>query len=219
MQLNTDLAQRVIIDTSTLPWIETSMPGVSRRMLSRSGEESGKATSVVRYAPGTSFRGHDHPLGEEIFVLDGVFEDEFGAYPAGTYIKNPAGSRHSPFSTEGCLLFVKLDQLHKDDGERVVVRPNERVWQPGIVDGLGVVGLDSFETTHTALVSWRPGTRFHRHRHFGGEEIFVVSGVFEDEHQAYPAGTWIRSPHLSEHEPFSMHGCLILVKTGHLLSP
>jgi anti-sigma factor ChrR (cupin superfamily) len=61
------------------------------------------------------------------------------------------------------------------------------------------------------------GTYFNPHRHFGGEEIFVVDGVFEDEHGRYPKGFWLRSPHMSAHKPFSVEGCTILVKTGHLL--
>ena len=52
---------------------------------------------------------------------------------------------------------------------------------------------------------------------YGGEEIYVVDGVFEDEHGRYPAGSWIRSPHMSLHQPFSKEGCTIFVKTGHLL--
>jgi anti-sigma factor ChrR (cupin superfamily) len=66
-------------------------------------------------------------------------------------------------------------------------------------------------------VRWAPQTYFNPHRHYGGEEIFLVDGVFEDEHDRYPAGSWIRSPHMSSHQPFSKEGCTIFVKTGHLL--
>jgi anti-sigma factor ChrR (cupin superfamily) len=68
----------------------------------------------------------------------------------------------------------------------------------------------------STLVSWQPNTYFNPHRHYGGEEILVIRGVFEDEHGRYPAGTWIRSPHLSLHQPFSVEGCIIFVKTSHL---
>lgn len=217
VQINTDISQRVVIDSSSLPWVESPVPGVQRKLLSRDGLEDGQATSLVKYDAGSQFREHDHPLGEEILVLEGTFEDEAGIYPAGTYMKNPAGSRHAPGSADGCLLFVKLRHLERDDQQRVVVRPKDQRWQQGAVAGLRVLGLDGFGGSNTAMVNWAPGTRFQRHRHFGGEEIFVVNGVFEDEHQAYPAGTWIRSPHLSTHEPFSQQGCLILVKTGHLM--
>jgi len=66
------------------------------------------------------------------------------------------------------------------------------------------------------LVRWAPGTKFNSHQHWGGEEILVLEGVFSDEKGDYPKGTWMRSPHLSAHHPFSKDGCLIYVKTGHL---
>ena len=91
-------------------------------------------------------------------------------------------------------------------------------WHRGMVEGLTVTPLSEFQTTHTAMVRWAPGTYFNPHRHFGGEEIFIVDGVFSDEHGNYRQGIWIRSPHLSQHKPFSVEGCLILVKTGHLLN-
>lgn len=91
------------------------------------------------------------------------------------------------------------------------------LWRPGLVDGLNVLPLWSGGAANTAFVRWDPGTVFHPHRHFGGEEILVMSGVFEDELGSYPAGTWVRSPHMSQHDPFSTSGCTIFVKTGHIL--
>jgi len=215
--INTDITERVVIDSSSLLWVDSPMPGVSRKMLLRDGLEDVQATSLVRYDPDSQFCEHEHPLGEEILVLDGTFEDEAGSYSSGTYVKNPAGSRHAPGSSEGCTLFVKLRHLHQDDQRFVVLRPKDQQWQQGAVTGLRVLGLDGFGTSNTALVRWAPGTEFQRHRHYGGEESFALKGVFEDEHQAYPAGTWLRSPHMRIHQPFSRQGCLILVKTGHLL--
>lgn len=72
--------------------------------------EFGHTTSIVKYDPGSRFAQHHHPMGEEIFVLQGVFSDESGDYPAGTYLRNPPGSYHSPFSDQGCIIFVKLNQ-------------------------------------------------------------------------------------------------------------
>jgi hypothetical protein len=76
-------------------------------------------------------------------------------------------------------------------------------WRQGMVPGLKVTSLHQGLTKHTALVRWAPDTRFNPHTHVGGEEIFVLAGVFRDEHGAYPAGTWIRSPHMSHHRPFT----------------
>ena len=58
---------------------------------------------------------------------------------------------------------------------------------------------------------------FNPHQHSGGEEILVLEGVFHDEFGQYPKGSWIRTPHLSKHTPFTKEeGALIFVKTGHL---
>ena len=217
MKINADTAVRVTLNTADLPWVASPMPGVERKMLERDGEEVAKATSIVRYAPGSSFSSHRHDLGEEFLVLDGIFEDENGQYPAGTYVKNPPGTSHTPFTQHGCMLFVKLRYMTGDDHEHRVIDTRSAQWHPGMVPGLSVLPLSESGTRHTALVRWAPETYFNPHRHFGGEEIFVIEGVFEDEHGRYPQGNWLRSPHMSTHKPFSVEGCTILVKTGHLM--
>jgi anti-sigma factor ChrR (cupin superfamily) len=214
--LNTDFSQRVVLDTLALPWQASPSPQVWRRQLERDGGECARATSIVRYDPGARFPEHGHEFGEEIIVLDGVFSDQHGDYGPGTYVKNPPGSRHAPFSVDGCTLFVKLRHLDPADRGRVIVNFRQDKWYPGMVPGLTVLPLSEFATQHTAMVRWAPETCFNPHRHYGGEEIFVVEGTFADEFGEYPAGTWLRSPHLGMHKPFSHEGCLIFVKTGHL---
>lgn len=215
-KLNADLSQRVVVESEALPWVDSPAAGIARRMLERDGAEVARATSIVRYAAGSRFPEHRHERGEEIFVLEGVFEDESGGWGPGSYLKNPPGSAHSPGSATGCVIWVKLRHMDPDDTQQVRVETKTAPWRPGLVPGLWVMPLSEFGAQHTALVRWEPGTRFNPHRHYGGEEIFVVDGVFEDEHGRYPKGTWIRSPHLSQHKPFSEEGCTILVKTGHL---
>ena len=217
MKINADDSQRVVVNHHDLPWVASPEPGIERRMLERQGGEVAKATSIVRYQPGSRFQLHHHEFGEDILVLDGTFSDETGNYPAGTYIMNPPGSSHAPFSESGCTLFVKLRHLGSDQVVREVIDTASAPWLQGMVSGLTVMPLMQ-QGSGSTLVRWAPQTFFNPHRHFGGEEIFVVSGVFEDEHGRYPAGTWIRSPHLSLHQPFSKEGCTILVKTGHLLN-
>lgn len=217
MQVNADINQRVVVDSNTLEWLPSPLAGVERRPLERFAAESGKATSIVRYAPGSSFRSHSHPAGEEILVLDGTFTDEFGEYPRGYWIKNPPGSQHAPASPDGCLLLVKLCYQQPDDQAVKRIDTRSAEFQPGLVPGLSVLPLDSFATVHTALVRWAPGTQFKAHRHMGGEEILVLEGVFQDEFGDYPAGTWLRNPHGSVHTPYSTEGCLIYVKVGHLI--
>jgi anti-sigma factor ChrR (cupin superfamily) len=216
MKLHADLSQRVVVESESLDWVDSPMVGVQRRMLERDGEEVARATSVVRYAPDSHFSAHTHGGGEEFLVLDGIFSDEYGDYPAGTYIRNPVGSTHTPFSKEGCTILVKLWQMHPDDQQRVAIATKETPWANGLVKGLQVMPLHSYGTENVALVKWDAGTYFQPHMHLGGEEIFVVDGVFEDEFGAYPKGTWLRNPSGSRHMPFSKLGCLIYVKVGHL---
>jgi len=216
MQLNADFSQRALIRPTDSPWVASPMPGVERRMLDRIGDEVARATSIVRYAAGSHFSEHHHPGGEEFLVLDGVFSDERGDYPAGTYVRNPIGSHHAPFSREGCTIFVKLMQFDEADDQPVVIDSTRAQWRPGLVPGLQVLPLHQHGTEHVELVRWAPGTYFNAHRHWGGEEILVLEGTFQDEFGDYPAGSWLRSPHLSQHTPFSEAGCLIWVKTGHL---
>lgn len=213
--LNLDFSQRVVVDTSAMDWVASPASGVWRKPLAREEAERGHATSVVRYEPGASFAAHNHPLGEEILVLEGVFSDETGDYPAGTYLRNPEGFRHAPFSREGCVLLVKLHQFLPGDETTVRVDTLTAPWRPGI-GGLQVMPLHEFQGEHVALVKWPPGEVFHSHSHFGGEEIFVLSGTFCDEHGRYPRYSWLRSPHLSEHTPFVEEETVIWVKTGHL---
>ncbi len=216
MRINADFSQRVVMRPGDMQWIPSPMAGVERKMLDRIGDEVARATSLVRYAQGSRFSGHLHGGGEEFLVLDGVFSDELGDYRTGTYVRNPIGSRHTPYSDHGCTIFVKLHQFDPGDTARVVVDTAAASFLPGVAPGLSVLPLHEFGTEHVALVRWAAGTHFTEHAHWGGEEILVLDGTFQDEHGDYPAGTWIRSPHLSRHNPFSDEGCLIYVKTGHL---
>ena len=216
MRLNADFSKRVVIDTNAMAWEDSPMIGVQRRKLDRIGEEVARATSLVKYDPHSYFPEHTHGGGEEIFVVDGVFSDQHGDYPAGTYIRNPIGTSHKPHSEAGCVILVKLHQFDAGDTAHFTVDTTAATFLPGSAPGLSVLPLHSFEGESCALVRWAPGTKFNPHRHFGGEEIFVLEGVFSDEIGDYPKGTWLRSPHMSMHHPFSKEGCLIYVKTGHL---
>ena len=215
VDLNLDFSKRVVINTAEMPWINSPMPGVMRKPLARAADESGHITSIVQYSPDSYFSSHHHPLGEEIFVLEGTFSDEHGDYEKGTYLRNPPGSFHQPFSKQGCTILVKLNQFDPQDKKTVVINRNTGKWQQGL-GGLQVMPLHDFAGEHTALVKWPAGEIFHPHRHFGGEEILVLSGIFKDEYGSYPKHCWIRCPHLSQHRPFVDQETIIWVKVGHL---
>ena len=219
MRINADFSERVVVRPEDYNWVNSPAAGVDRMMLDRIGEEVARATTIVRFAPNSQFDAHSHGGGEEFLVLEGVFSDEHADYPAGSYVRNPIGTSHTPhIGPDGATILVKLHQFDADDQEPVVINTKEAAFRPGLVEGLSVLPLHSARSENVALVRWAPGTKFNPHRHWGGEEIFVIEGTFQDEHGDYPAGSWIRSPHQSEHAPWSDEGCLIYVKTGHLLA-
>jgi len=121
MNLNADFSKRILLHADEIEWLASPMKGVHRRMLDRIGEEVARATTIVRYAPGSHFSPHVHSGGEEFIVLEGVFQDEHGDYPVGSYIRNPPTSSHTPGAEEGCVIFVKLWQFDMDDRTNVKI--------------------------------------------------------------------------------------------------
>ncbi|MDP6707794.1 MAG: cupin domain-containing protein [Alphaproteobacteria bacterium] len=214
--LNMDFDRRVIVDTAGMDWVPSRLPGVERRMLEREGAETGRATTIVRYAAGSHFSSHVHAGGEEFLVLEGVFSDEYGDFGPGTYVRNPVGSEHRPHSRDGCIIFVKLWQMDPADQAFVRFDTANGTWSPGPAEGLSLMELHRHGSERVAVVDWQPGAAFPRHAHPGGEEILVLDGTFEDEHGRYPRGTWLRNPPGSRHTPFSTEGCRLYLKTGHL---
>jgi hypothetical protein len=125
MELNADFSKRAVVHGAQTGWVASPMKGVDRRMLDRIGDEVARATSIVRYAPGSHFSSHVHTGGEEFLVIDGVFSDEHGDFPAGSYIRNPPESSHTPGSEPGCTILVKLWQFDLADRTHVRIDTNK----------------------------------------------------------------------------------------------
>lgn len=213
--LNMDFSQRVVIDTNHQDWVPSPAAGVWRKPLAREDAESGHATSIVRYDPGASFRAHNHPLGEEILVLEGTFSDATGDFHAGTYFRNPKGFVHAPFSKEGCTILVKLHQMAPDDTTRLALRTGDADWQ-ALENGVRVLPMHTFGDEQVVMLKLPKGTDGPVHGHPLGEEIFILEGGFHDEYGHYGAGTWLRMPPGSAHHPVMDSDTLLWVKTGHL---
>lgn len=214
MKINENFDQRAVIDTSNVAWQPSPYPGLVHKLLDCTDDEVPRVSRIIQYAAGSSLP--EQGLGDEFLVLDGVFSDGQERYPAGSYVRIPPGSPRSSTVQTGCELFLKQSQFQAGDQIWVVIDTHSAPWRPGLVAGLQVLPLHEHGGEHIALVRWAPGTRFQPHTHWGGEEIMVLEGVFSDEGGDYPAGTWLRSPHMSRHTPFSEQGCLIYVKVGHL---
>ena len=220
-QINADFSERAVMHSADMEWRESPTAGVWRKRLELAGDdpETGRATSVVRYDAGSRFPEHPHPDGEEIFVLSGVLSDELGDHPAGTYLLNPEGFVHAPYSEEGCELLVKLRQYAGPGREHVRIDTGNSQWTASGVEGVDLMPLygdPDGDGERMFLARFAPGCRFPEHGHAGGEEVFVIEGSFEDENGRYGPGTWLRQPVGSRHSVWSDEGATVYVKLGHL---
>lgn len=214
MELNADFDARVVVHSDELEWVASPMPGVDRRMLDRIGDEVARATSIVRYAPGSQFSAHTHTGGEEFIVLDGVFQDEHGDFPAGTYVRNPPTSAHTPGSEDGCTIFVKLWQFDQDD--RLQFRKTMDDELPPTVDGIATALLHEDKWEQVTYSSMDPGATLVIDD-AGGTELLVISGSIAESGDTLNQGGWLRLPQgqkLSAKAGAS--GAKVWVKTGHL---
>ena len=180
MQINTDFTRPTVVHASRLDWVPSPAPGVERKMLYRDGAEVARATSIVRYAPGSAFPEHVHTGGEEILVLAGTFQDEHGDYPAGSYFRNPPGTRHSPAAAEGCEIFVRLWQFRTGDAAQIALPPERAE---------GVLFDDGFE--RVGIETWKGTIRRDNPR---GLEVMVLSGRLRIGDETLTAQGWLRLP-------------------------
>ena len=217
--INGNLSVRAVADTSRMEWAPSPSRSVWRKRVHLVGPlESGQVTSVVRYEPESSFPPHDHPDGEEILVLEGVFSDEHGDWPAGTFLLNPEGFRHTPFSKPGCVLFVKLRQFPGQARRHVVVETHKLAWERTAIRGVAYKALyeqASFSDV-VRLERWEPQADLGIVFYEQGAELFVLKGEFSDEVGTYSAGCWLRLPVDSEHNPRSEMGCTLYIKRSGL---
>lgn len=215
--LNGDLAQRVSVDTQAQEWVPSPGGEVLRKRLHRVGPaESGQVTSIVRYEPGARFPSHSHPQGEEILVLEGVFSDEHGDWPAGTYLLNPEGFEHAPFSEQGCLLFVKLRQFPGADRQHVVVQTNNEPWLPSVRKNVTWKKLYAQEAfaDFMRIEAWDTPSALGRINFPQGAELLVLKGYFHDSLGDYTQHSWLRIPPGGSLEPLSADYCELYIKEG-----
>lgn len=217
MQLNADFTQRAVVHAATLEWTLSPVAGVERRMLDRIGGEVARATSIVRYAPHSHFSRHTHEGGEEFFVLEGVFQDEQGDYPAGSYVRNPPTSAHTPGSEQGCTILVKLWQFDATDRLQVRIDTTKRTYQPDpLRAGVEVMTLYQDGPEVVALERWRADAQVEL-RSSAGLELVVLEGDFSDASDCFRYQSWLRLPPWSvERVQAGPQGCRVWVKSGHL---
>lgn len=217
MLLNDDFSKRTLVHAARLEWAPSPTKGVDRRMLFRIGEEKARATSIVRYASGSRFAHHEHPGGEEFLVLDGVFQDESGDFPAGTYVRNPPGTGHAPRSDHGCTILVKLWQFKAGDRERVVRLPGQG--QPG-APRAGVPWsrlLFDAADERVLLEDWQADADVDI-ANPRGLELLVVDGSFAEAGDMLERWSWLRlPPGRPLRANVGQHGARVWLKSAPLL--
>lgn len=215
MDINANFAQRASAHTAKTPWVASPMAGVDRRMLDRLGDEVARATSIVRYAPDSKFSPHVHTGGEEFFVLEGVFQDEHGDYPAGTYVRNPPTTRHTPGSDKGCVIFVKLWQFDLEDRKQFSIDTNAGIYEP---IAAGVSRLSLHEDAEEVVIACKlaPGARLKLDA-TAGLEALVLEGSFTENGEEFVEQSWLRLPSGTQSEAVAgADGAKIWIKRNHL---
>lgn len=215
MDLNADFTKRAVVHAADMPWVASPMKGVDRRMLDRMGDEVARATTIVRYAPGSAFSPHVHSGGEEYLVLDGTFQDEHGDFPTGTYVRNPPGSSHTPRSDDGAVIMVKLWQFDLDDRTAVVVRPDE-MNPKKISHDVCVNELHRDKNEVVKIEDWAANAIISI-PDLGGIEVFVIDGSFTEGGETFKTHSWLRLPKgQSLSAKVGSIGARVWMKTDHL---
>lgn len=215
MELNADFSQRVVVHSDQLEWNASPMPGVDRRMLDRIGGEVARATTIVRYAPKSKFSAHTHTGGEEFIVLDGVFQDEHGDFPEGTYVRNPPTSKHTPGSDEGCTIFVKLWQFDMDDRNQFHKTMADELATP--VNGVATAELHRDDREVVTYSQLDAGASL-ANVDAGGIEMLVIAGSVEENGEKLEKGAWLRLPEgTTLNVKAGSEGAKVWMKTGHLV--
>jgi len=217
MLINAQFDQRVAVHADPINWIASPMQGVDRHMLDRIGAESGHATSIVRYAPGSSFSPHTHDGGEEFIVLEGVFQDEHGDYPPGTYVRNPPTSSHTPGSEQGCTIFVKLWQFDPDDRTQIAVDTNSSEFATDANNpAIKTLSLFKDDRENVRIEQWQAGQTICLSGP-DGMEILVLAGGFEESGETFGKYDWLRLPRGYTSTVVARDsGATVWVKTGNL---
>ena len=217
MKINADFDKRVMVHSDELDWITSPTAGVDRRMLDRIGDEVARATTIVRYAKDSKFPAHVHTGGEEFIVLDGVFQDEHGDFPVGSYIRNPPTTRHAPGSDDGCTIFVKLWQYDMDDRTQIMIDMNKNTSVDAAGrDGVSVMPLFSDADETVTMETWDAGASVDIDLPQGGE-FLVLDGSFSEGGDDLRRHSWLRLPIGSKLSAVAgSDGAKVWIKTGHL---
>lgn len=218
MEINANFDERAVVHSEKEPWIASPMKGVDRRMLDRIGDEVARATTIVRYAPGSAFSAHTHTGGEEFLVLDGVFQDEHGDFPVGTYVRNPPTTSHTPSAEDGATILVKLWQFDPEDRTQLTIDTTAETPRP-VTEGVSEIPLFEDSRERVRIEVWDASANVHVTDH-KGFEVLVIQGSFTEGGELFEKNSWLRlPPGMALNATAGSEGARLWVKSGHLAEP
>ena len=215
-EINANYSVPVAVQTEKLSWQNSPAAGVKRKRLELVGKHNPRLTTLVKFLPGSSFNRHGHDGGEEFLVLSGVFSDASGDYGPGSYVRNPPGIFHAPFTDTGCTILVKLRQFQTMDRKQLVIDTTAYTtrWSSTGEPGVSQLKLHHFSKEQVSLYRiysqcWITSIHFSE-----GVEIFVYEGSISINGTNYPVGSWLRYPSGIKFEIKSPDGARIYMKQG-----
>ncbi|MEM9550026.1 MAG: cupin domain-containing protein [Pseudomonadota bacterium] len=217
MRINADFTQRAAVHFKDSEWVPSPAAGVERRMLDRIGDEVARATTIVRFAPGSAFADHTHDGGEEYLVLEGTFQDQYGDFPTGSYVRNPPTTSHAPAAADGAVILVKLHQFDPEDRTQIKVDMDKAPTQTERArDGASVQPLFSDAHEDVRVETWAPGATIALTVP-SGIEVFVMEGAFTEAGEQFERWDWLRLPPGTELNAMAgAGGARVWIKSGHL---
>ncbi len=148
-------------------------------------------------------------------MLDGVFQDEHGDFPAGSYIRNPPQSSHTPGSDKGCVIFVKLWQFDLADRTQIRLDTTQAV-KTAIRPSVTAATLFKDSREMVRIEEWEPNATI-RYAPTDGLEILCLGGDFTESGEHFSAMSWLRLPIGAPLDAISgPNGARVWVKEGHL---
>lgn len=109
--------QDYIVRTSAQEWIPLIEEGIHYngifvKSLLFNKEKQRSTTILIKFEPGAAYPYHNHPAGEELFVLEGEAIIEGATLKAGDYLHTPINFKHSVKTDLGCtILFVVPEEV------------------------------------------------------------------------------------------------------------
>ena len=84
--------------------------GIFVKSLKFDPEQNRSTTILLQFEPGASYPYHNHPAGEELFIMEGEATIAGAHLEKGDYLYTPPGFKHGVTSENGCLILFVIPE-------------------------------------------------------------------------------------------------------------